>query len=79
MWQERQHNGIEVGDMVRYRAGFLRSIGVHTGLLPQARGKVTELEPIGRSLVLAVVDWGDDEVPPKVNVKNLERARGMAR
>lgn len=65
---------LQVGDRVRYRGEFLRSIGAFTGSLGQARGKVVNLKPVGQ-LVIATIDWGRNDVPDKVNVKNLERIR----
>ena len=63
---------IEVGSTVAYAAKFLRSIGEFTGDMPAVRGKVTALQPVGASLVLAVIDWGiGSELPTKVNTKNL--------
>ncbi len=64
---------IKVGDTVQYSAAFLRSISCYTGHLPQARGKVMALQVISPDVTLAEVDWQDDEVPLKVNVRNLER------
>jgi len=71
---------INIGDRVRYRAEFCRSIGVYTGELPHARGEVLELRPMAAGkVVIAVIDWHNPDVPPKVNVKNLERlpSRGV--
>jgi hypothetical protein len=66
--------GIVPGARVAYARPFLRSIGALTGELPFARGLVTELLPLGRDTVLAVVQWSRAAgVPDKVNVKNLVR------
>ena len=72
----RNHQKLEVGDRVQYSARFLRSISCFTGELPQARGNIVELLPMGQA-TLAQVDWGPgaDDVPQKVLVQNLERAR----
>ena len=63
---------IAVGDRVCYSRTFLQSTGQITGDLPFARGTVTELKPLGE-ITLAVIDWGDSEIPSKVNVANLSK------
>ena len=68
---------IEVGDMVAFSAGFLRSIGEYTGKLPLAMGTVVDVKDYG-SLSVATIDWGDDDVPVKVNSKNLVRKDRIA-
>ena len=73
-WQERIRP-IEVGDKVAYSASFLRSIAAYAGEMPHARGVVQELQTIGET-TLAVIDWNNDEIPPKVNVANLARVGG---
>ena len=73
-WQERIRP-IEVGDKVAYSASFLRSIAAHAGEMPHARGFVQELQTIGET-TLALIDWNNDEIPPKVNVANLARVGG---
>lgn len=70
-WRERTAK-VQVGDSVAYSARFLRNIGCHTGDMPQARGTVTGLERMGE-ITLAVIDWGEWDMPEKVNVKNLSR------
>jgi hypothetical protein len=71
-WRSRSQP-IQVGDRVAYSAAFLRSIGAIAGDMPFARGTVTGLETIGADTVLAVIDWRDEEMPERVNVKNLSR------
>lgn len=66
---------IAVGDRVQYKAAFLRSISAFTGPLPFAKGTVTEINKLGSSLTIATIDWGDDEIPPRVNVANLKRIK----
>jgi hypothetical protein len=66
----------KVGDAVAYSHAFLRSIGTVTGDMPQARGEITGLVPVGRELVLAEVSWDRAELPARVNVKNLCRVGG---
>jgi hypothetical protein len=71
-WQSRTAP-IQIGDKVAYSATFLRSTGNYTGPIPHARGTVTELKVLSPDVTLATVDWNDDEVPIRVNVKNLCR------
>ena len=61
---------IHVGDDIAYAKRFLQSIGCHVGGMASARGKVTELEPVG-DLILARIDWDTPGLPDRVNVKNL--------
>jgi hypothetical protein len=70
---------IKVGDEVAYLASFLRSIACYTGHLAQARGKAPALQVISPDVTLAEADWQDDEVPLKVNVKNLVRTSEIGR
>jgi hypothetical protein len=70
----RRTRTFAVGDRVRYTAAFLRSTGMYTGAIPQARGTITALEPFGGA-VLATIDWCDADVPPRVITANLEPAR----
>ena len=63
---------VQRGDRVAYSAAFLRSIGCQTGELPQVRGVVTAVQPLGdRQLV--TIDWGTDAAPAKVMACNLAR------
>lgn len=66
---------LQIGDRVRYRAEFLRSIGQYTGPLPQAKGKIIAANPLGSSTTIATITWENDhygEVPTRVNAVNLE-------
>lgn len=66
---------IDVGDTVRYKAGFLRSVGIFTGDMPRACGVVTSIDRLGStvsSLELATMNWGRWDMPERVNVANLE-------
>ncbi len=47
---------LKPGDRVAYAARFLRSISCFTGGMPQARGVIRELVPIG-TRKLAVIAW----------------------
>jgi hypothetical protein len=75
---ERVSN-IQVGDRVAYKASFLRDTGQYTGSVPFARGVVESIKDLG-SLKIAQIDWGDPEIPSKVNIKNLSKVtvRGIA-
>lgn len=58
------------GDRVAYSAAWLRSIGVHTGSLPAARGSVIDVQPLGdRQLV--TVAWFEPCGHTKVIADNL--------
>jgi hypothetical protein len=67
---------INIGDRVAYSANWLRSVGLYTGDLPAARGTVKALDQLG-STTLAVIDWGTDDIPRRVNVANLARVYGQ--
>ena len=58
---------------VKYRREWLRSTGQMTGDMPFARGIVKELKPLGQTEI-ATVDWGNEDIPAKVNVANLTLA-----
>jgi hypothetical protein len=70
-WQSRT-SPIQVGDKVCYSKRFLQSTGQYTGDIPFARGVVQELIPFGETM-LAVIDWGDPNIPKRVNIANLTR------
>ena len=69
---------MRIGDKVKYRAKFLRSIGAYTGQLPFARGMVigiNSIEPRFKRLsntVIVSVNWNNPDIPERVNLKNLE-------
>ncbi len=64
---------ISPGDRVAYSAAWLQSIGAYTGELPQARGTVLRLQPIGQQQ-LAVVQWDQAaDLPARVLVSNLAK------
>ncbi|MBX9653873.1 hypothetical protein K2Y11_09690 [bacterium] len=75
-WQSKTR-AIHVGDTVAYSKTFLQSTGQHTGDVPFARGKVTALIPLGSETTLAEIDWNNEELPPRVNVRNLTTIRGI--
>lgn len=68
-WQDRVQP-IKAGDKVAYSAAWLRSTGQYAGDIAHAKGIVTDLVPLGET-TLAVVDWGNPDIPEKVNVRNL--------
>ena len=61
----------KVGDVVKYSREFLRNTGQQTGDAPFATGTITGLQTLGSGLTLATIDWGNPELPDKVNVNNL--------
>ena len=65
---------MKIGDRVRYKASFLRSIGAYTGDLPHARGVVVGLQKLGDN-VLVEIEWGNENIPRKVLAPNLEKIR----
>lgn len=70
---------IAIGDRVCYSKQFLQSTGQLTGDIPFARGTVREITPLGQTQ-LATIDWGNPEIPTKVNAANLSKvtaARGV--
>jgi hypothetical protein len=70
-WRQRQKTqALQVGDTVAYSKQFLNSISCYTGDMPQARGKITALIPIGE-VTLAEIAWDLPDLPSRVNVKNL--------
>lgn len=69
----------KVGDKVRYRAAFLRSISCFTSPLATAQGIVLEIKTYSPDVSIARIDWGNPDVPEKVNVCNLETIRGPYR
>lgn len=68
---------LAIGDRVRYRSAFLRSISCFTGALPFARGTVQSLKVLSPDLIVATIAWDGEpeDVPPRVNVRNLEPTR----
>jgi hypothetical protein len=70
-WRQRQKTqALQVGDTVAYSKQFLNSISCYTGDMPQARGTITALIPIGE-VTLAEITWNLPELPARVNVMNL--------
>ena len=70
----RNPKALKVGDWVKYSRAWLRSVGISSGSIPFARGPITGMIPLG-SITLATIDWGDPEIPDRVNVKNLAAAK----
>jgi hypothetical protein len=75
-WADRTQ-AIRIGDQVGYSHAFLKSTGQHTGIVPFARGKVTDLTVFG-SATLAIVAWDTPDMPERVNVANLARVGSLA-
>jgi len=70
-----------IGDRVKYRREWLRSVGCYTGELPFARGTIAALQQVG-PIVLATIAWdGNDPVvvPTKANIQNLTFAHDSER
>jgi hypothetical protein len=71
----------KVGDAVRFRTAFLRSTGALTGPIPFARGIITRITGAASwrppaSSRIATIKWEApaEELGPKVNIFNLEKA-----
>ena len=60
-----------VGAKVKYSRKWLKSVGMYTGDLCFCRGLVTGIEMVGPTLRLAVIEWDKEDIPLRVNVKNL--------
>lgn len=69
----KENPSFNIGDKVKYKASFLRSIGQYTGDMLRATGIVKRLVPMGSS-TLVEIDWGGIELPSKVLDKNLIKA-----
>lgn len=72
-WASRSRS-IGIGDIVRYSSAWLRNADQIAGNICHAKGKVIALSGT-KDYTIATVDWGNDDLPPKVNVANLERVR----
>lgn len=65
----------KIGDKVAYKASWIRNTQCHD--LASARGEVTEIQKLGeRSLI--TVDWGTNDVPPRVIDANLCKVTSAA-
>ena len=71
----RRTQPIQVGDLVRYSAEWLRSTCQYAGDIAHAKGRVTALQVLSPEVVLATIDWGNTDIPERVNVRNLQRVR----
>ena len=60
------------GDRVAYSVQWLRSIGCITGELPQARGTVEQVQPLGQRQLVTVA-WDQGDLPSKVAACNLAK------
>lgn len=65
---------IAVGDRVQYSKSFLQSTGQLTGDVPHAKGTVSDIKAIGKKS-LVTVDWGNENVPPRVLADNLSKLK----
>ena len=64
---------IKIGDYVCYSREWLRSTGNFTGNIPQASGRVINIEVVYPEFELAIVEWNFKDIPAQINVKNLIR------
>ena len=64
---------VEIGDKVGYSVQFLKSVGMSHSDMAHGRGVVEAVEKLGASSELAVIDWGEADLPEKVNVQNLAK------
>ncbi len=64
---------LKIGDIVCYSREWLRSTGNITGDLPFGSGRIINIQNVGTSLALAIIEWNRQDIPTKVNVKNLIR------
>lgn len=62
---------LAIGDKVAYSVQWLKSIGASHSNLARARGTITVIDRIGDRLQVARIVWQDDDIPVRVNVKNL--------
>lgn len=65
-----QNGLLHVGSTVQYSAAFCRSTGQQIGNLPNAKGQVAAFTALGDT-VFVDVEWNLDDVPSRVNSKNL--------
>lgn len=66
-----------VGDRVKFSAAWCNSTSQHTGPIPFARGKILNIKQYSPSFGIATIEWENDiadEIPTKVNTRNLEPA-----
>ena len=77
-WADRARP-IQVGDTVAYSAVFLRGIGCVSGDMPQAKGKVTALVPIGKEVLLAEINRDLPDLPARQREKPGARTRHRLR
>lgn len=69
---------LKVGDQVSYSVKFLRSIACYAGPMAHAKGVITGLKPVAKTLMLAEVTWSNFDGPERVNVLNLVRKDRIA-
>lgn len=68
---------IQAGDEIAYTAAFLRSTGQYTGDVPQAKGRVTALVPLGETMLAEIV-WDTPDLPRRVHIANICRVNSIA-
>jgi hypothetical protein len=69
---------LKVGDLVKYRVDFLRSVGAYVGELPFMRGVIMSIKPAmknGSEWTLVEIDFGGNDYDPHfVNAANITLA-----
>ncbi len=66
---------MKVGDKVQYTKAWLQSTGQFTGDIPFAKGIVKEIKKLSPECILASVDWNNENIPARVNIKNLQKCK----
>jgi hypothetical protein len=61
----------KIGDYVKYGRKWLQSAGVYTGNLPRGVGQIIDIEALGNGTNLVVIQWNFEDIPKRVNTKNL--------
>jgi len=69
---QRPQRPLVTGDAVAHSVQWLQSVGMSHGDLSHARGKVTAIKVNGGQVPNVItVDWGTDEIPPRILESNL--------
>lgn len=64
-----------VGNRVMYSRQWLRSVGIFSGPVPFAVGKIIGIDTLGKSgPQIAQIRWADPDMPQRVLTSNLVRA-----
>ncbi len=69
---KRPQRPLTIGDAVAHSVQWLQSVGMSHSDLSHARGKVTAIKVNGGQVPNVItVDWGTDEIPPRILESNL--------